>query len=435
MRSIPQSIQDKINKQNQTIFDNADPKMSVVVARARSSIMDSTYFTVETIREQPGLTDISVATRRRKAYGPPDGLFVIHLEQGSANTLYRDYPDKMKLKWRNQFTVGSAKSVAICFDGHWERYREYWQLVTDDYPYVFWVANDGKLYTQLWNDVGTKFELATGVSKVKSVRGWKNVVFPEKDAGLIAGYIKSDGKIYYRNLCEQLTGEIAWENEQKLTEFTGTAVNLNMFLTNDYRVAFIVEDSLGKIHWYITDRNWAGMAIDTDKFSVKAKTKIDLLVVTYHRPKHDHVFTAKALADIRFLFARTDNSVVEVENVPMTRLNENLEEYQDWGFKVRVRFNYEIIGTPTISLLDSIASSEYQLKSTVEIKKGYEYELTVDDALLEFGFNIASADLSVTLVGQNPASYDYDALSHNFTPTNLVAPIAAIPKVEVIYNE
>lgn len=265
MRQLPFDINDKIKQDLQTIGNNADPKMQVVVARAKSSIQDAGYFTIENIQTKTGLTDISVAARRQKNKGIPDGIFVINLDNGVAKTLFRAYPDITKVGWTAQFTVGSAKAVAICFDGHWVRYKNLWNLITDKYPYIFWVNSSNQLQGQLWSDESTKFELATDVVRVKASRGWKNAAFLDKDTGLVVGYIKTDGKIYYRNYCLQPDGETIWEPERQLEEFTGTAVNLNMFVTNDYRTAFIVEDSLGKIHWFITERNWAGMASPTDK--------------------------------------------------------------------------------------------------------------------------------------------------------------------------
>ena len=58
-----------------------------------------------------------------------------------------------------------------------------------------------------------------------------------------------------------------WEFEKELTDFTGVAVTLNMFITNDYRMGFIIEDSLGQVHWLVTHRNWGGMASPAERIS------------------------------------------------------------------------------------------------------------------------------------------------------------------------
>ena len=92
MRSLPESLQNKLSQQMQTVHNDADPRMEVVVARARTEIVDYTYWTVETIRETSGLGDISVAPRRFSPYGPPNRIYEIHVHNGEVKTAIREYP-------------------------------------------------------------------------------------------------------------------------------------------------------------------------------------------------------------------------------------------------------------------------------------------------------------------------------------------------------
>lgn len=292
MRGIDPFLLSKINSQNQTIYNNANPKVSVQVSRAKTTVSDSTYWTVETIRERPGLGDLSIAARRQKAYGPPNRLYNIYIENNVVRTAIREYPDYLKEKWKDQFDLGPGSAVAIAFDGEWEWYRKKWQLKTYENPFIFWVDGSGKLWVQLWNDVTTKLELAVGVSKVKSIRGWKNTEVPEVDQGLIVGYIKVDGKAYYRNYCYQPTGEFYWEYEKEIAALPGPLVNLNMFRTNDYKVGFIVEDLNGALSWAITSRSWAGMANPPESITAGI-TDIAIVVypIIYHDLNHDEYLT------------------------------------------------------------------------------------------------------------------------------------------------
>lgn len=438
MRSINPSLQSKINKQNQTIYENANPKMSVVIARARSSIMDSSYFTVENIRTKTGITDISVATRRRKAYGVPDGLFDIHLDNGVAKTTFRAYPDKLKIGWQPQFSIGSSKAVAICFNGHWERYRELWQLATEEYPDIFWVDASGKLFTQHWDEELTKYELATNVLKVKAVRGWKNVNFQDRDHGLIVGYIKTDGKLYYRNYCTQVTGETAWENEQQVEQFTGTAVNLNMFLTNDYRTAFIVEDSLGKTHWIITDRNWAGMAVAPHTISVAPTQIIGNLIPIEYPTRHHTELLSVAPVEIsgQLLYAVTDNEILSIKNIPTTMLDAENVEYEDWGWAIEFEVKNP---TPNLTLqqvvFTSIESGIPIGMVSIETIGENKYKVVVD-SVVEVGMNNIFGDIKATIMGAiNPAGYSYDTITKDFTPINLEPEFIPLPIVDLIWNE
>ena len=137
-----------------------------------------------------------------------------------------------------------------------KRYR----LVTDEKPWISWVDLDGNLFVQLWDEENTKIQLSSNVIKVKMIRAWKNTVIHYLDQGIVAAYIKTDGKVYYRNFCMQENYTEAWEYEKQLNGFTGVAVNVNLFITNDYRMGFTIEDTLGQIHWLVTHRNWGGMA-------------------------------------------------------------------------------------------------------------------------------------------------------------------------------
>ena len=184
---------------------------------------------VSTIRKDEELGNISVATRRLSAYEIPDRIFEIHIIDGIANTSVCDY---ITLEWENCFVIGEAIDVAITFDGHWQRCSlNRLALITYELPYMFWIDGTGRLYTQLWDNVTTKIELATGASKVKVIRAWKNVNLISLDHGLIAAYIKTDGKVYYRNYCPQADGSLVWELEREVTQFTGIAANLNLFIT------------------------------------------------------------------------------------------------------------------------------------------------------------------------------------------------------------
>lgn len=281
MRIIDPILMQKINKKNQTIYNNANPKMSVQVSRAKDTVMDSSYWTVETIRTKEGLGDLSIAARRQRPYGRPDRLFNIYVDNGIVKTAIREYPDYLKEKWKNKFDIGPGTAVAIAFDGHWELYRKKWQMVTSEKPWIFWVSS-GKLWAQIWDEESTRLQLATGVTKVKAIRGWKNLnILEEVDQGLIVGYIKEDGKVYYRNYCYQAGGSFVWELERQIPEFPGASTNLNMFITNDYRLGFIVEDSIGSIRWAITTRSWAGMAIAPEKLYANMSATIDFIPLEF----------------------------------------------------------------------------------------------------------------------------------------------------------
>lgn len=136
------------------------------------------------------------------------------------------------------------------------------------------------------------------------------------------------------------------------------------------------------------------------------------------------------------LFGRTDNSIIEVMNMPVIRLNEEEQPYEDWGFKVRFRLRYETQNTPTVSLYDVLTSVAIPIKTVTAVEEGYVYDVLVDDTLLEFGINIVEGNVGIVLTGMtNEAGNLYDRIEEQFTPVNLVPPFIPLPEVEAIWNE
>lgn len=424
MRSIDPVLLRKIKEQNQTIWNNANPKMSISVARAKSTVMDSSYWTVETIRQKEGLGDLSITARRFKPYGPPNRLYNIYVDNSVVKTAIREYPDYKKLKWQNQFDVGVGSAVAIAFDGHWERYRKKWQLVTEENPYLFWVDGSKKLWVQLWDNVGTKYELASNVTKVKALRCWKNINIPDVDQGIVVGYIKSDGKVYYKNYAYQSSGQFAWEAERRITEFPGTSVNLNLFITNDYRMGFIVEDSSGNIRWAITSRAWAGMAIAPEHFFINPSVKIDLHKVKYYSRYHAEYFKITPSVSLSYLYGSDFNEFTSIENVDDGNGN--------YGIKVMFSVRHRII---------AFAAADFELYDENNVRfrglsgtKIDDYNFVVN--FEDFNNAVGKVELrSLGTVATNEAGYLFAEFSGMFTPENLEPTAKEPPEVEVIWNE
>jgi len=225
-------------------------------------LFDRLETAVVDIRTKVGLGDIAIAPRRynNPPQGRPDSLYEIHVDNGIVKTSIREFPDVDELGWVDQFELGNGTGVEIAFDGEWILYESIWRLVTDEVPFIFWVTDTGKLMSQLWNDASTLAELATGVDTVSAIRGWKNFDL-EVDQGMVLAYVKTDGTVWYRSYSQQLDGTVIWETEREITDFTGTAKNVSLALGLDYRFIVVIENTIGDIYWLVTERKWAGMAI------------------------------------------------------------------------------------------------------------------------------------------------------------------------------
>lgn len=161
--------------------------------------------------------------------------------------------------WIAEATLGEAIDAAIEFDGYWITAQYPFTFNTDKDPWVGWVTPTGSLNVMQLYAQEAPLVLATDVSKVAIVRGWKNTIDIGQDHGMMVLYIKN-GVPYYITYAEQTTGSMAWEAERPLAIFSGTAVDINGFRTNDYRVGINILDSTGTTHSFITHRNWGGMA-------------------------------------------------------------------------------------------------------------------------------------------------------------------------------
>lgn len=396
MRQLPPDIVSKMSQSLQTTGNDADPKMQVLVSRAKNTVQDSTYWTVETIREINGLGDVSVAPRRFNYKGSPNRIYEIHIRDGIVYTSIREYPDTLRSGFVPQFSLGPGKSVGVAFNGEWKKYRKMYRLVTEDKPLITWVTNDGVLWVQNWDDPSTRSQLSTGVSKVKMLRAWKNLVIHDQDQGVVVAYIKDNGKVYYRNYCIQSDYTEAWEYEKELTGFTGIAVNVNLFITNDYRMGFIIEDNTGKIHWLVTYRNWGGMASPAENLITGVRDiTLKVTPIKYYECEHEEHIPA-GLSDIILNVAEPiypeildANNGDEAENKIWVRFSHppvELVENSVAAFTIKDNINSSFsifsiersLGDPSIIILNTSMFTSMNTKLTITYDRN-KYPLNAEN--------------------------------------------------------
>ncbi len=416
-----------LNKLKEIVYSKSNgtaPQMRLQVSRAKTTVTDNTYFTVTEIRKKEGLGEAELIARRMSGYAAPDKIFEIHIDNGDVIVSTREYPDLKKLAFQREFSLGTGKSCTIAFDGDWELYRKKWRLITEEYPFLFWIDTNGDLFVQKWDDSGTKIKLASGTRTARAIRGWKSANILEKDQGIVVAYIKDDLKVYYRNLCRQANGTLVWENEKKVIEFTGNALNLNLFLTNDYRLGIAIQNDANKISWHITGRNWAGMAIVPEKLRATAKCTLKPIKVNKKHAYEAEKVTVKPTADIFYLYAGTDN---EFELIINTDYGNG-----DFGRAIYFKTKHPIrnIVPAEFKLMDA-DGLEFTVLSIMPTSET-EYMLFTSD------FNNAYGQLKITYMGdtlENPAGGKYGGFEGSFEPVNLVPVNIPIPEVVEVWNE
>ena len=283
--------------------------------------------------------------------------------------------------WKDQFTLGPGSSVAIAFEGNWQRFRKYWRLITAEKPYIFWVNDVGELWSQLWDEVETKLLLASNVVKVRAIRAWKNVGYQDKDQGVVVGYIKTDGLVYYRNFSQQSDETYLWEYERQITEFANTYVAINMFITNDYRMGFVVERSGGMIEWAITQRNWAGMASPDEYLKSGIRSiKMNVYPIVYTDSFADDEYITSGIGNIFF------NAAEPIYPVVISALNE--DEYTI-TLKFSHPIDYDLSNIKDAFIIKDLSETIYTIIST---------HAGIDQSEIVFNmsnFNAASSGLFV----------------------------------------
>lgn len=279
MRTIPSELLNRVKKKWQVPAENADPKMKVYLSRG----LQNELFQVFTIQEGGLLTDVDVTVSRPSAITLPATAYALAINNGLAQVKSKPLPYDDQYPWEAEFDVATGvTSVAIEFDGYWD--RDYntrrFNFVTEEYPWLFYVQG-GNLYAKHWQD--DPLLLATNVTKCAAIRGWVPVAGDTtNDQGLIIGYLKTDGKMYYRSYCIQSGGLKDWEIQREVTPLGDTIDDLALFRTNDFRLGFIAEKG-GYVHWTMTERNYAGMSYWPELLTAKFNgfTTIDLIEIDY----------------------------------------------------------------------------------------------------------------------------------------------------------
>jgi hypothetical protein len=364
-------------------------------------------------------------------------IYAICIDEGMCTVKRAEYTESPGAAWVTVANIGPAIDAAIEFGGDWAFNTNPYTFNTEEEPWIAWVSPEGALTAQRLYDANTAVTLATDVTHVSVVRGWNNTLTLGQDHGLLFVYIKS-ASVYYRARATQIDGNKVWEAERAFELFTGIAVEVNAFRTNDYRVGINVLDDAGVTHTFLTPRNWSGIGIEPHTITVTVKAEVTFTEVTYHKAFEEEIVTVSANADVAMLFGRTDNTITEIENLPVTKTDEFSQEYQDWGFLVRVTLDYFAVNIPTITLVDTQYNSQIPVSYVEEVvgSGGFQFDVYVDDVAAEFGLNTVQQTVQVTVSGAvNEAGYIHDTMVEEFTPVNLVFPDLPLPEVEVIWNE
>ena len=355
-------------------------------------------------------------------------IYAICIDAGLCLVKKCEYLDTPGAAWISVASLGQAIDAAIEFNGSWNLQTNPYVYSTEDYPWVSWVTPDNVLKAKKLDNDNTLVELATGVLKVSMVKGWDNTFTPGNDHGLMFVYVKNDGIPYYRGWCRQLDNSFTWETERTISSFVGTAVDINAFRTNDFRVGINVMDSLGSTHTYLTDRNWSGMSASTENLSVGIDSTLTVNKIDYNDTLNEEHLTA-VFDTITFesKYAGTTNSFTTISNI-----DDGTGNYGRY-ITFETAHSLKTLSANDFILTDSTGDT-YDCIEIIEISLNSYHATFID-------FNGADHDpktvilLCKGLVVTNEASYRFDSFNGTFIPIGLVHPNIPVAVVEVIWNE
>lgn len=234
-----------------------------IITRGMLYTIDGGYLAKRLIDIDVDITDMTIMQLPNET--EPSRVFAVGIEDNMARVRHRAIKGGAGVVWEPIYEVGPATFAAIEFNGVWaERTTDLgFTILTEELPWVFWIAPNNTLYGQQGTNESTLVTLATNVSTVSVVRGYKSYQVLQNDQGLVVVYIKS-GRVYYRNYATQENGVTLWEPEVEI-EIAGTG-NTSAYIArlNDYRLCLSVVGSSGNKLYY-TGRTYAGQAFKSDR--------------------------------------------------------------------------------------------------------------------------------------------------------------------------
>lgn len=242
------------------------------------------YLYPKIVRKGPNLGQLDIAVRKPNADAPAEEVVMVYIESGEAKIATSDQPQTSDVKWKFQYSVGPAISVAIEFDLAWVQRSDYTFVpITVGDPWIFRVYS-GQLLAQVGQST-MPIVLDTGnITYVSSTRGWKNVLYPTQDQGIVVGYIK-DGSVWYVNYCEGPDGNKFWSTPQQVPNTDGASA-VSLYRTADFRVGFLVQQGTN-IRNIVTTRTWAGLGTEPHYLSVgNFQASINWIQLTYKQGYH-----------------------------------------------------------------------------------------------------------------------------------------------------
>jgi len=251
MRAIDATLKARIQLAQQTLYNNAEPKMDVTVSRPRTPITRAGFWQESIVTA--GATAICTSVAVRRMVDKPTRAYVAYVtDAGSLVVKYAELNTAIsRLIWITVETIADCTACAIDFDGHFANLvSKNINYLTDELPWLFYVTSAGALKGGILGETYDTL-VASNVMALDAIRGVASK-YKDLDQGLLLFYIIG-GDVYYNQLIAGV-----WTGQEQVTLAPANSVSIKAERVFDWRIVLQVMDNTGALYEIFTKMEASG---------------------------------------------------------------------------------------------------------------------------------------------------------------------------------
>ena len=338
MRSIDSEIKARLEKQHQTVHENNEHSMEIIVSRPRTAIVHQRYWQESIVTAGATAVCTSVAIKRTGRWG--ETVYVAYVDSTGLLTV-KSAPLRFPIRemsWTTVTTIAGCAACALEFDGSFVRgSRDKVEHYTDALPWLFYTTTTGELKGGI---LGSPYESLVGanVTAIDAVRGVASK-YKDIDQGLLVFYVIA-GSLYYRDLIAGV-----WGDQTSVSIAPADIVSVRAERTFDYRIVLQVTDTSGALHEIFTKMESSGwndsIALQLVGASIVSYESLSISYEDYYEGTDLKLTMTANIVDL-WPMSEIPALLREAENLPIEMDGDYGYLHDDWGYLVALTFNQVI---------------------------------------------------------------------------------------------
>ncbi len=421
MRYIDPTLKARILQAQQTLYNNNNPQMEVIAARAKTAITRKELW--QELIITPGVTSTCTSIAARKTGRSPDRVFAAYISGGvlTVKSSAIKFPVSL-MTWDLETTISGCITCSLEFNGIFVKIGKYKkEYRTETLPWLFYVTSAGAIMAGV---LGGPYEAiaAANVTALDAIHGVRSL-YGDTDQGMVVFYILS-GTLYYNQYVDG-----AWSGQQQPLISDGESMipiapavctEVHAERTFDWKIVMQVRDNAGALFEIFSKPAISGHT-NIEQLTVNMAMTMDVHEITYWDTSSDDEHLAATVDVAVWALWSMDTQVEEAVN------QANVDE--DYGYDVLVTFAHGLHG-----LADNAAAFALHDDSAAGFGATSIVQITEKVALFTFqNFNNAVGNLTLTytpgtVTGESGQAHAMDPFA--FTPSSLV-PYEVIPPAPV----